>query len=199
MASNTGFTSEFRHHTFEKPEELQWLLNSLKLNNEISYENVKLSGYNVVIAQLDTIWSKNNRKFIIERYDGTKVLYDELTLRNLYLNNETDDSYIIANLYAKGRELYAMKELKVAHENYKPTTKSILSSLGFSKSNYDKFIIGMINIKQTKMTYGQLYNVIKHAESSIYKAIMVDLNTVAIVKYNTINVYTMQKKVVFNS
>jgi hypothetical protein len=199
MTASKSFTSEFRHHTFGRPDELKWLLDNLRLNNEISCENTSLTGYNIVVAQLDSTWSRDKRMFIIEKYDGTKILYDEISLRYRYLRNEFDDSCMIANLYASGKELYAMKELRVTPENYKPTTESILRRLGYNHDSYTKFDLGLLNVRQTKMTQEQLYKVMEQAESSGNNAILVDLNTIAIVVFNIINIYTMQKKIVFNS
>jgi hypothetical protein len=178
-------------------------LNYMQSNNIKYISSADLCG--CFILKEIAILPGSDENFILEQFNGCKVMVSENKVRNKLMIQDTVckhdtslRSFKIVNIAYDELYSYHIKD-HYNRANYCPTYNSILSYIRkeWRIFNYDANIDISIQVKATNLTKQQMESL--KAKLSIIGTHwkLVDYNTIAVVRENgKIEIYTQQKKVI---
>jgi hypothetical protein len=194
------------------------LKNSLELkswsekNNVIltTFPSFKLVGYNkiiydVTVEETDTWYVKDERFFVIERFDKVKNLLSAKNIEYLIIATPQFTVGEIVNTELHTYESsdsfkgYAEKDViindKISAKSYIPSKNGIINYINESNSLEWKLASNDIKVAQTNMNKKQFDSLVAKLRMVGAPTMLVDINTVATINNQEMVLYTRQNRI----
>jgi hypothetical protein len=160
-----------------------------------NYITSKISGFNIVICEIKMI-NPEITHYVIERFDKLRFIMNKDSLLDAFCDIRDFSIGTVANIQVCGDDIVVLDEF-VGVEYYTPTVRNIKTYLRSIEANKmwrspkNKYVV-----RQTGMSIQHIEQLRAKLSLIGVPNMIVDINTLAVLKDNTIILYTCQSEII---